>query len=135
MDDFFAFLDFLTWFFQVTSFLFGVLTGLMAALVVAGGWRLYRRQVLRHNWRKDRPRRAWEGLVPEWRDYDPEIPEISKRCICHGRVIHPGERVLIWPEAGPAGLLHIAVYCETVKNKLWEDQDAEDVEPADGRRA
>lgn len=135
MDDLFAFIEFLTWFFQITSFLLGIVVGLLAAGAVAGGWRTYRRMVLRRNWRQDRPREAWQGLPPEWQDYDPEIPEISKRCVCHGRVMYPGERVLIWPEAGPAGLLHMAVYCEAVKNKLWEGERAKDTEPADGRRA
>lgn len=130
MDDFFVFIALLTWIFRVTSFAFGVLIGLLAALGIAGGWRTYRRRVLRRNWRLDRPRHVWEGLVPEWRDYDPEIPEIAKRCVCHNRVIHPGERVLVWPEAGPAGLLHMAVYCETVKDRLWKDEHAEDAESA-----
>lgn len=135
MADIFLFIEFLTWIFQTVSFLFGLVIGLLAAGALATIWKRYRRVILRRNWRKDRPRRAWQGLPPEWQDYDPEVPEISSRCICHNRVIYPGERVLIWPEVGPAGLLHMAVYCEAVKNKLWEDERAEDVEPADGRRA
>lgn len=117
------FINFIAWFFQaiffVTGFLFGILLTLVATPVA---FRIHRRTVLRRKWRADKPREVTEGLFPEWQDYDPDMPGIAKKCICHRRKIHPGERVLTWPETGPMNLLHVAVYCESVKERLWEDR-------------
>lgn len=114
--------EFVLWFFQGMFFLMGVLTGVGLTLLSApAAWRFHRRIRLRRNWINDRPRPVTEGLFPEWQDYEPDIPGIAKKCVCHGRQIHPGERVLTWPETGPMGLLHVAVYCESVQQKLWEN--------------
>jgi hypothetical protein len=115
-----TFIDFFAWFFPATVAVVGFILGVLAALVVVPAtFRFHRRNVLRRKWKADQPREITEGLFPEWQQYDPEMPGISHRCICHGRRIHPGERVLTWPETGPMNLLHVAVYCESVKEKLW----------------
>lgn len=131
MHDLMEFLDFLTWIFRVTSFIFGVLCGAVLALGGLAGWRICHRAALRRRWRQDRPMRAYDALEPQWRDYDPDIPYVTRRCICHKRLLYPGERVLIWPEVGPGGLLHVAVYCETYE-ELKGGQHVQDTEPADG---
>lgn len=116
-----AFIDFVIWFFQTIFFLAGLLLGVVLTLTVTPyAFRLHRRLALRRDWKNDRPGRVEDGLFPEWQDYDPDIPGIEKKCVCHQRLMHPGERVLTWPETGPMNLLHVAVYCESVKERLWD---------------
>lgn len=120
MGDVFSFIEFLVWIFQTLFFVFGIFVGIILTLAITPyAFRLQRRVVLRRDWKNDKPSRVEEGLVPEWQNYDPEFPGIAKKCVCHGRTVHPGERVLTWPETGPMNLLHVAVYCESVKEKLW----------------
>jgi hypothetical protein len=115
------FLTFLFWLLKTTFFILGFgLGATLALLLTPVAFRRHRRAVLRRKWKADKPREVTEGLFPEWQDYDPDMPGIAKRCVCHGRKIHPGERVLTWPETGPMNLLHVAVYCETVKERLWD---------------
>jgi hypothetical protein len=112
---------FISWFFQVSWFLMGSVFGVgMTLLLVAPVFRFQRRFVLRRKWKADKPRRVVDGLFPEWQEYDPDMPGIAKKCVCHGRRIHPGEKVLTWPEVGPMDVLHIAVYCESAKEQLWQ---------------
>lgn len=134
MDTVMGFIEFLTWIFRVTSFFVGMAAGALMVCLALTGWRYSRRYVLRRRWRQDRPLEARDGLEPQWRPYDPEIPQVGRRCVCHNRVLYPGERVLIWPEVGPGGLLHTAVYCEVAQAKIFEGevQDVADVEAADG---
>lgn len=114
--------EFLAWFLQgsiiVAAFFVGVITTLIALPVA---FRTHRRAVLRRKWKADKPREITEGLFPEWQNYDPDMPGIAKRCVCHQRKLYPGERVLTWPETGPMHLLHVAVYCESVKERLWDE--------------
>lgn len=123
MQEFNDFIDFMAWFIQASFFAMGFLFGILATLLATPvAFRVHRRAVLRRKWKADKPRQITEGLFPEWQDYDPDMPGVAKRCVCHGRKIHPGERVLTWPETGPMNLLHVAVYCESVKEKLWEER-------------
>jgi hypothetical protein len=119
MDDLFMIIDFLYWIFQATYFVLGVGLGIVGTLTL--GPVLYRRHrslVLRRDWRRNRPHPVVESLTPEWGPYDPDLKGVGKRCICHHRVVHPGENVLLWPETGPLGVLNIAVYCETIRERL-----------------
>lgn len=119
MDGIILFLTFMTWFLNFTLFVVGGLVGVLGSFVLGPGtYRAYRRRTLRRHWRQNRPQRVVESLSPQWERYDPALAGVGKRCICHGRQIHPGERVLLWPETGPMGILHIAVYCETSKELL-----------------
>lgn len=119
MTNIIFFLTFLSWFFNVTLVLVGITAGVLVTLSMGPGiYRTSRRRTLRRDWRMDRPQRVMESLTPQWERYDPELTGVGKRCICHQRAIHPGERVLLWPETGPMGILHVAVYCETVKERL-----------------
>jgi hypothetical protein len=119
METLAAMIDIVTWLFQATLFVAGLLVGISVALAVPMAFRFQRRIVLRRKWKADKPRTITDGLFPEWQAYDPDIPGIAKKCVCHGRRIHPGEKVLTWPETGPMNLLHVAVYCESVKEQLW----------------
>ncbi len=121
MRGLFDFVDFLVWFVQWFHFVFGLVLG-VAATVTLGPvvYRMHRRVVLRRRWRKDAPMQYTEPLPPEWRKYDPEAVGIDKRCVCHNRQIHPGERVLMWPETGPMDVLHVAVYCENSQERLLD---------------
>lgn len=120
----FEFFEYIAWIGQVLNILLGVLIGIFLTIVLTpAAFRLQRGLALRRNWRADRPGRIEEGLYPEWQKYDPDIPGIAKRCVCHHRVINPGERVLTWPETGPMHLLHVAVYCESVKERLWDTSE------------
>jgi hypothetical protein len=119
MDNIIFFLTFLTWFFNFTLFVIGGAIGAVGAVTLSPStYRVYRRYILRRQWQQDRPRRIVESLTPQWEEYDPELAGVGKRCICHQRVLHPGERVLLWPETGPMGILHVAVYCETSKERV-----------------
>lgn len=120
MEEMKNFFDFLELIVNVLSLIAGFLLGAFLTASVPTLYRAYRRAVLRRNWKTDKPGAVREGLFPEWQDYEPEIPGIAKRCVCHNRKIHPGERVLTWPETGPGNLLHVAVYCESVKERLWD---------------
>lgn len=117
MDFIIFFLTIMSWLVNITLFILGILVGTGATLLAAPGYRVYRRWTLRRQWRQDRPSRVVESLTPQWEEYDPELAGVGKRCICHARQLHPGERVLLWPETGPLGVLHVAVYCETVKGQ------------------
>jgi hypothetical protein len=119
VSDFFEFLDFLV---NGVSFMVGLFIGLLTLAFTPLLFRVQRRHLLRREWKKDKPGVAEPGLYPEWQKYDPDIPGIDRKCICHHRVIHPGEQVLTWPEIGPMNLLYIAVYCESVKERLWDGQ-------------
>lgn len=111
--------DYMTWWFQVAFLLIGMSAGVLLTLLLTPvAFRLQRRRALRRDWKANRPGQVEEGLYPEWQEYDPEIPGIARKCVCHSRKIHPGEHVLTWPETGPMALLHVAVYCESVKEKL-----------------
>lgn len=118
MDDIIFFFTFMSWLFNTTLFLAGILIGSLTVLFLSPAlYRRYRRWNLRRQYRQDRPHRV-ESLMPQWEDYDPDLSGVGKRCICHDRVLHPGERVLLWPETGPMGILHIAVYCETFREHV-----------------
>lgn len=119
MDNIIFFFTFMSWFINMTLFLLGMAIGIAGTL--CGGpvtYRVYRRKALRRAWLKDEPRQIVESLTPQWEEYDPDLAGVGKRCICHNRQIHPGETVLLWPETGPLGVLHVAVYCETSKERL-----------------
>ncbi len=119
MNTIIFFFDLLRWIVSVGVFILGALVGMSVILLLGPGtYRAYRRRALRRDWRLDRPQRVVESLTPQWEDYDPGLIGVGKRCICHGRQLHPGEHVLLWPETGPLGVLHVAVYCETVKERL-----------------
>lgn len=119
MDNIIFFLTFMTWLFNFTLFLLGLLIGVTGTLILGPVvYRRHRRWVLRRDWRQNRPHRVVESLTPQWQEYDPDLAGVGKRCICHDRRIHPGETVLLWPETGPMGVLHVAVYCETSKERL-----------------
>lgn len=114
------FFEFMEMIFNAVSFGVGAVIATIGTLVLTPvAFRLQRRWVLHRNWKADKPRQILEGLYPEWQDYDPDLPGISRRCVCHGRLLHPGERVLTWPETGPMNLLHVAVYCESEQERLW----------------
>lgn len=118
MDKTLALAEFMGLFFETVDFVVGLGVGALLALILTPlAFRLQRQYALRRGWRADRPSETEPGLYPEWQDYDPEIPGIAKKCICHGRTIHPGERVLTWPETGPMNLLYVGVYCQSVKEK------------------
>lgn len=121
MREFIDFLEFMVWLIQWTFFGFGVLTGIL--LVTCLGpflYRSHRRRVLRRRWKADKPMEYTEPLAPEWQPYVPEAVGVDKRCVCHNRRIHPGERVLMWPETGPMDVLHVAVYCENSRERLFD---------------
>lgn len=119
MDNIIFFFTFMAWLFNFTLFLLGLAIGVTATLTLGPvTYRAYRRRALRRAWRLDAPRPVVESLTPQWEEYDPDLAGVGKRCICHSRQIHPGERVLLWPETGPMGVLHVAVYCETSKERL-----------------
>lgn len=100
-------------------FVLGIMIGVLGAFAVTPwSYRLYRRWILHRRWRQDRPQRIVESLTPQWEDYDPDLCGVDRRCVCHRRYLHPGERVLLWPETGPLGILHVAAYCETVKERI-----------------
>jgi hypothetical protein len=121
MDTFFSFLEFLMWIFQWTFFGFGMLIGITGTVTLSPVlYRLNRRYVLRRRWRRDAPMEYTEPLVPEWRPYEPDAVGVDKRCVCHNRRIHPGERVLMWPETGPMDVLHVAVYCENSQERIFD---------------
>lgn len=119
MDGILFTLTLMIWTVNISLFLAGILIGGLGTLSMAPAtYRLYRRWSLRRDWRRDRPRRVMESLTPQWEPYDPGLTGVGRRCICHRRQIHPGERVLLWPETGPMGILHVAVYCPTVKEHV-----------------
>lgn len=116
LNDIVFLLTLMSWLMNFDLLLIGVLVGSLGTLAgTPASYRLYRRWILRRRWRQNLPRYATESLAPRWQEYDPELAGVGKRCICHRRRIPPGERVLLWPETGPLGMLHVAVYCETVK--------------------
>lgn len=118
MDNIVFFFTFMSWYINITLFVLAMAIGAALTLSLGPAYRAYRRRSLRRDWRRDEPRRVVESLTPQWDEYDPDLAGIGKRCICHNRQIHPGERVLLWPEIGPLSVLHIAVYCETSKERL-----------------
>lgn len=119
MNDIVFFFSVMSWIVSSMLFVLGLLAGSAGALILGpGAYRFSRRRALRRDWRRDRPQRVVESLTPQWDDYDPDLVGVGRRCICHSRQLHPGEHVLLWPETGPLGILHIAVYCETVKERL-----------------
>lgn len=119
MDNIIFFLTFMTWFFNFTLLVVGLFIGSLGTLLLGPStYRTYRRRVLRRDWREDRPHRVVDSLTPYWEEYDPALAGVGKHCICHRRQMHPGERVLLWPETGPMGILHVAVYCEISKERL-----------------
>jgi hypothetical protein len=119
MDNTLFFFNCLSWFINFDLLVIGVVVGSVGTLFLGPtAYRIHRRYTLRRDWLQDRPRRIVESLTPQWEGYDPKLAGVGKRCICHGRQIHPGERVLLWPETGPMGILHVAVYCETSKELL-----------------
>lgn len=119
MDNAILFFNFLIWFFNFTLFVMGGAVGAVGAVILSpSAYRTYRRYTLRRQWQQDQPRRIIESLTPQWEEYDPELAGVGKKCICHARQLHPGERVLLWPETGPMGILHVAVYCETSKERV-----------------
>jgi len=119
VDEVQNFFDFLELIVNALSLVAGILIGAFTTGSVPLVYRLYRRAVLRRNWKADKPNHVREGLFPEWQDYEPEIPGIARRCVCHGRKLNPGERVLTWPETGPMDILHVAVYCESERDRTW----------------
>jgi hypothetical protein len=119
MDNIIFFLTFMTWFLNFSLFFVGAFLGALGTLLIGPStYRQYRRWILRREWRQDRPQHVVESLTPQWEAYDPDLAGVGRRCICHRRQVHLGERVLLWPETGPMGILHVAVYCETVKEHL-----------------
>lgn len=119
MDDIVFILTLMTWFFNFTLLIVGGALGVVGGLTVGPAiYRSYRRYTLRRQWRQDTPLRAEPALSPLWVEYDPELTGVGHRCICHRRPVNPGELVLLWPETGPGGILHIAVYCESTKELL-----------------
>lgn len=118
MDNIIFFLTFMGWIMNILLLVLGLVAGAMITLTATPfSYRTYRRWILRRQWLKDEPHDV-ESLAPQWDEYDPDLDGIGKNCICHQRQLHPGERVLMWPETGPLGILHIAVYCETSKERI-----------------
>lgn len=114
-----GYFKFLSWLVNFTSFAVGIALGVAVMVAIPAVWRAWRRRDLRQRWKSDQPGHVEQGLYPEWQDYDPDMPGIASRCVCHRRRVHPGEHVMTWPETGPLNMLHVAVYCESVKEKLW----------------
>jgi hypothetical protein len=113
------FLELIEMIFSWLGFVIGMFVGMVLIVAVSGAfpyiYRAKRRRDLRRMWRRNQPRPLMEGMVPVWREYDPEDATVDHRCVCHGRVLYPGERALYWPEVGPLGVLHTSVYCESVR--------------------
>jgi hypothetical protein len=118
-----GFMEFAGLFFSWWGFFMGVVLGfgtafLSALAVTPLVYRAKRRRELRRMWRMDRPRSMAMGIMPSWSDYDPADETVDRRCVCHNRRIYEGERVLLWPEIGPMGIVHTSVYCESVKESV-----------------
>lgn len=97
----------------------GILLGATWALTGAASlYRYGRRRRLRRDYRSDRPRCIQATLEPRWAEFDPDEEHVDSRCVCHNRRIPEGETVLLWPETGSLGLIHIAVYCMKVKEPV-----------------
>lgn len=123
MEEAVGFVHFAGWFFSWWGFIQGMIIGgaitLLGSLALAPViYRTRRRRELRRMWRMDQPRPMPVGLMPIWGDYDSENSSVDRRCVCHGRRVFEGERVLLWPEMGPLGALHTTVYCESVKESV-----------------
>lgn len=122
MEQAVGFVEFMGFFFSWWAFWLGVV--LTAPLATLGAlwlapvvYRAKRRRELRRMWRMDVPRPFSESVLPHWAEY--VIDEtVDRRCVCHGRRIYEGEWVLMWPEVGPLGILHTAVYCPSVKESV-----------------
>jgi hypothetical protein len=97
----------------------GILLGVTWTLCGASSaYRWTRRRALRRNWQQNKPRHFSPLLTPRWDEYDPDESHVDSRCVCHNRKVNPGETVLLWPEAGQLGLIHISVYCTAVKETV-----------------
>lgn len=118
-----GFMEFAGLFFSWWGFFMGVvigtgITALGALSVAPGVYRARRRRQLRRMWQMDCPRPLGESAMPQWVDYDSEDETVDRRCVCHNRRIYEGERVLLWPEFGPMGIVITSVYCESVKESV-----------------
>lgn len=100
---------------------------LILGILLGGTWALtgarffyqaVSRRRLRKEWRRDEPRHINPFLTPRWDEYDRDEPAVDSRCVCHNRKIPEGEMVLLWPETGSLGLLHVSVYCMAVKEPV-----------------
>jgi hypothetical protein len=118
-----AFMDtaaiFFNWWYLLLGLAVGIPAGAAAALlVVPGAYRAKRRHSLRVAWIMDEPREMPQYHLPHWDEYDPDDESVDSRCICHSRRVLPGQRVLLWPEVGPFGIMVTSVYCESVKEQV-----------------
>jgi hypothetical protein len=123
MEQAVGFVQFAALFFSWWGFFVGSVIGAAFATVVALGavpvaYRHWRRRTLRRMWRRDEPRDLPISLMPQWGAYSLDDETVDRRCVCHNRRLFEGERVLLWPEIGPMGVLHTAVYCESVKEQV-----------------
>lgn len=123
MEQAMGFVQFAGLFFTWWGFFIGMLIGGSAVALGLVGvapvvYRVWRRQRLRKQWRLDLPRAIPVDLTPKWGPYDLDNPTVDRRCICHNRRLYEGENVLHWPEVGPMGVLHTAIYCESVKEQV-----------------
>jgi len=97
----------------------GVLLG--ATWVVCGGswvYRVLRRRSLHREFKAKKPRHMSAVLEPRWDEYDPYEPHVDTKCVCHKEKVKEGALVLLWPEAGSLGLIHISVYCQSVRESV-----------------
>lgn len=119
-EGFKGFVEFVVWIINMWSLTLGLIIGVGSGVIVAVGvmpmvYRVRRRRKLRQEWKRDIPLAATPLLAPCWAEFDPDEETVDSRCVCHGRKIGEGERVLLRPEIGPFGLLHTSVYCDKVK--------------------
>lgn len=123
MEQAVGFVEFAALFFSWWGFFVGAVLGSAFSVVAALGvapvvYRTIRRRALRRMWRRDEPRDLPVVFMPQWAEYDLDDETVDRRCVCHNRRLFQGERVLLWPEVGPMGVLHTAVYCESVKEQV-----------------
>lgn len=119
-EGFKGFIEFMSWIINMWSLTLGAIVGTGAGVVVAVVavpmvYRMWRRKKLHKEWKADAPMKSVPFLSPSWVEYDPDEMTVDSRCVCHGRRIGEGERVLLRPEIGPFGVLQTSVYCQSIK--------------------
>lgn len=118
-----GFVEFMVWIIDMWSLTLGIIIGVATGVIVAVGiapaiYRAWHRKKLRQEWKRDAPMESTPFLSPSWVEYDPDELTVDHRCVCHGRRIGEGERVLLRPEIGPFGMLQTSVYCQSIKETV-----------------